>query len=51
MIKQAEKMACDAYLYIPTTFRYTNYVLRENVSGLRQFSVGLEYDYKYVEIK
>lgn len=50
LIMEAEKMACDAYLYIPTTFRYLNYVQRENVVGLRQFSVGLEYDYKYVEI-
>ncbi|MCK5128683.1 MAG: peptide ABC transporter substrate-binding protein [Clostridiales bacterium] len=50
LIKQAEKMACDAYLYIPVTFRYVNYVQRENVTGLRQFNVGLEYDYKYVDI-
>ena len=50
LIKQAEKMACDAYLYIPVTFKYVNYVQRENVTGLRMFSVGLEYDYKYVDI-
>jgi oligopeptide transport system substrate-binding protein len=50
LIKQCEKMACDAYLYIPVTFKYVNYIQRENVSGLRMFSVGLEYDYKYVDI-
>ncbi len=50
LIKEAEKMACDAYLYIPVTFKYVNYVQRENVTGLRMFSVGLEYDYKYVDI-
>lgn len=50
LIKQAEKMACDAYLYIPVTFKYVNYVQRENVTGLRLFNVGLEYDYKYVDI-
>lgn len=50
LIKQAEKMACDAYLYIPVTFKYVNFVQRENVTGLRMFSVGLEYDYKYVDI-
>ncbi len=51
IIKACEKMACDAYLYIPTTFKYQNYVLRGNVTGLRQFPVGLEYDYKYVDIQ
>lgn len=51
LIKQCEKMACDAYLYIPTTFKYVNYVQRENVTNLRQFCVGLEYDYKYVDIQ
>lgn len=50
LIKQAEKMACDAYLYIPVTFKYVNYVQRESVTGLRMFNVGLEYDYKYVDI-
>ncbi|GKX28333.1 peptide ABC transporter substrate-binding protein [Vallitalea longa] len=50
LIKECEKMACDAYLYIPMTFKYVNYVQRENVTGLRMFSVGLEYDYKYVDI-
>ncbi len=50
LIKEAERMACDAYLYIPVTFRYENYVQRENVEGLRQFSVGLAYDYKYVTV-
>ncbi len=50
LIKEAEKMACDAYLYIPVTFKYVNYVQRENVKGLRMFNVGLEYDYKYVDI-
>lgn len=50
VIKACEKMACDAYLYIPTTFRYQNFVTREYVTGLRQFPVGLEYDYKYVDI-
>ena len=50
LIKECEKMACDAYLYIPVTFKYVNYVQRENVTGLRMFSVGLEYDYKYVDI-
>lgn len=50
LIKEAEKMACDAYLYIPVTFRYLNYVQRENITGLRMFSVGLEYDWKYVDI-
>ncbi len=50
LIKEAEKMACDAYLYIPVTFKYVNYVQRENVTGLRMFNVGLEYDYKYVDI-
>ncbi len=50
LIKEAEKMACDAYLYIPVTFRYLNYVQRDTVKDLRMFSVGLEYDYKYVDI-
>jgi len=50
LIKKAEKMACDAYLYIPVSFKYVNYVQRENVTGLRMFNVGLEYDYKYVDI-
>ena len=51
LIMDAEKMACDAYLYIPVTFSYSNYVLRETVTGLRQFAVGLQYDYKYVEMQ
>lgn len=51
LIKQCEKMACDAYLYIPVTFKYDNFVIRENVKGLRMFSVGLTYDYKYVDIE
>ncbi len=50
LIKEAEKMACDAYLYIPVTFRYENYVQSDSVEGLRQFSVGLAYDYKYVTV-
>lgn len=50
LIKEAEKMACDAYLYIPVTFKYVNFIQRENVTGLRMFSVGLEYDYKYVDV-
>lgn len=51
LIMDAEKMACDAYLYIPVTFSYSNYVLRETVTGLRQFAVGLQYDYKYVDVQ
>ncbi len=50
LVMELEKMACDAYLYIPVTFSYKNYVQSENVEGLRQFSVGLEFDYKYVTV-
>ncbi len=50
IIKQCEKMACDAYLYIPVTFKYDNYVIRENVKGLRMFAVGLTFDFKYVTV-
>jgi oligopeptide transport system substrate-binding protein len=51
ILMQAEKYVLDKFVFIPQNYQVANYVVRENVEGFRRFPVGVQFDFKYVEMK
>ncbi len=45
-----ERMVLTNYVYIPQVYEQNNWAVKSNVSGLRMFNYGYEFDYKYVVI-
>ncbi len=49
--KEIENYVLNQFIFIPQVYGRTNYVVRDNIEGLRVYPLAVQFDYKYITIK